>query len=355
MNVKYIWMNIGGYVSLMVAAGVCAVAAVSCDKPAGPGEVEYGDIPVTFRTADNWNGAAVSKAGESGDSTPETVAFTGNEFGVYAYYHAAGGGEAQPLMEGQLVERAEDGSGWTYSPIKYWPTSKGDKLEFLAYYPYTGDERAVVSKVDGYPSIAYTTVTTTNSDNSTFIKRADVLDLLVSTVGPISYAETEKEFGAAGRVPFTFTHAMADVSFSFRDKGGVLFPMELSKVEVTGVPVKGNYTYANGGTWEVTETITMTILPENSPITLDNNPVELFSSYLIPDGACITSVKVYVKDDGEDMVKNCDLSNNPLVFKANTRTSVIFKINPKPGVGGLEIDYVHWEAIITDINGTFSY
>ena len=65
--------------------------------------------------------------------------------GVFAFYQPATNGVvnnfnstkyATPdFMYNQQV-KSEDGSTWTYSPLKYWPNNTNDQLSFFAYAPY---------------------------------------------------------------------------------------------------------------------------------------------------------------------------------------------------------------------------
>ena len=66
--------------------------------------------------------------------------------GVYASYTGQGafGSESTPnFMYNQMVTKA--GSGWTYNPLKYWPTTQGDQVSFFAYAPYTKASNNVIA------------------------------------------------------------------------------------------------------------------------------------------------------------------------------------------------------------------
>lgn len=74
-----------------------------------------------------------SAAAEEGWQTrvSGTTFSSGDSFGIFAFY----GSSTEPnFMNNQKVEY--DGTAWTYSPIKYWPTSNNAPLTFYAYYPY---------------------------------------------------------------------------------------------------------------------------------------------------------------------------------------------------------------------------
>lgn len=58
------------------------------------------------------------------------------KFGVLAYYSPE---ESSPdFMYNQAVTK--NGTSWTYSPLKYWPTTQGHPLIFHAYAPHTDDD-----------------------------------------------------------------------------------------------------------------------------------------------------------------------------------------------------------------------
>lgn len=69
-------------------------------------------------------------------------------FGVYAYYTGTASiNNYTPtnanFMDNQLVKY--ETNAWTYSPVKYWPNSEGDKLSFYAYAPYNNDYTAATN------------------------------------------------------------------------------------------------------------------------------------------------------------------------------------------------------------------
>lgn len=58
-------------------------------------------------------------------------------FGVFASYTGESdwaSTDGYNFMYNQFVEKS--GTYWAYSPKKYWPTNKGDKISFFAYAPY---------------------------------------------------------------------------------------------------------------------------------------------------------------------------------------------------------------------------
>lgn len=79
------------------------------------------------------------------------------------------------FMYNQMVEKTTS-DVWTYNPIKYWPTTKEDKISFWAYAPYESKKSiSVVSKNSdtSYPQIKYTLTDSNLADAEDFT--ADVL------------------------------------------------------------------------------------------------------------------------------------------------------------------------------------
>ncbi|MGN0060993.1 MAG: fimbrillin family protein [Alloprevotella sp.] len=84
-----------------------------------------------------------SAAAEEGWQTrvSGTTFSSGDKFGIFAFY----GSSTEPnFMKNQKVEY--DGTAWTYSPIKYWPTSNNATLTFYAYYPYNSSAALTTEK-----------------------------------------------------------------------------------------------------------------------------------------------------------------------------------------------------------------
>jgi len=121
---------------------VCAAAALlaSCSQNEG----------VSLLVQDNNDGAITFEAFARTAVTKGTVEtsenFMDKGIGVFAFYQPANGGTAADFtttkypspdfMYNQKVSIASGDTKWTYSPIKYWPNNKGDKLSFFAYAPY---------------------------------------------------------------------------------------------------------------------------------------------------------------------------------------------------------------------------
>lgn len=143
-------------------------------------------------------------------------------FGVFAYYTGsdAYSSSATPnFMYNQNVTSADNGSTWTYSPIKYWPnndsnTTNGsatwtDKLSFFAYAPYVAEPSASATygitalsanNAAGDPTVTYKIAA--NPANS--------MDLLYSNAN----LKDQTKPSVSAKVQFTFVHALSRLEFS---------------------------------------------------------------------------------------------------------------------------------------------
>lgn len=115
---------------------VATFALSSCsDEEKAPGVATPSDNSIQFNTYVDRSSNAVSR-GTALDITGLQGLPSG--FGVYASYTAgkgwADGDQIPNYMYNQQV--GWSGSQWTYSPLKYWPGQKGEKISFLAYAPY---------------------------------------------------------------------------------------------------------------------------------------------------------------------------------------------------------------------------
>lgn len=125
------------FLTLGLIAGAGALMA-GCAKDAA--NSDFGQNAIEFGTYLGRN------AQTKGALTTDNLA----NMGVYASYTNKDNFSSSSVpnfMYNQEVTKSE--SAWTYSPVKYWPTTVGDKISFFAYAPYA----------DG-------TIVKTNSENS---------------------------------------------------------------------------------------------------------------------------------------------------------------------------------------------
>lgn len=150
-------------------------------------------------------------------------ALRGAGFGVFAYYTGATAWEsakesATPnFMYNQQVRYS---SGWTYTPVKYWPNADGEKVSFFAYAPYTSSSIFSSNSAPGDPTISYTWEA---SNDLLYDKQIDQVKGTVSSA-----------------VTFTFKHALAKVEFKIRRKYNSGPPVTLKSLSI-GLYTSGTF------------------------------------------------------------------------------------------------------------------
>lgn len=151
-------------------------------------------------------------------------ALQGAGFGVFAYYTGASGwgdvgsSTTPNFMYNQQVTYS---SGWTYTPVKYWPNADGEKVSFFAYAPYTSNTTGFsTNTAAGAPIISYTWGTT---NDLLYDKQIDQVKGTVSSA-----------------VTFTFKHALAKVEFKIRRKDNSGPPVTLKSLSI-GLYTSGTF------------------------------------------------------------------------------------------------------------------
>ena len=182
-------------------------------------------------------------AGTSAPALPEAVSFgtyvpytrtaaitTANiaDFGVYAFYNPSGGW-SDDLTPNFMFDQKVEGSaasGFTYSPLKYWPKNDGETISFFAYAPYKSDSNGIVEQsqpsASGAPLIRYVLPDDEN----------DQVDLLRAAP---ALAKTAFD----GQVSFTFAHALSRIGVSAKTDASVLSGGSL--VYLNSVSIEAGY------------------------------------------------------------------------------------------------------------------
>ncbi len=85
------------------------------------------------------------------------------DFGVFASYTGQSPWTIEKPLNFMFNENIErSGDTWSYDPVKYWPTTKGDQISFFAYAPHvdntttTGISIKSANTAQGIPIITYT-------------------------------------------------------------------------------------------------------------------------------------------------------------------------------------------------------
>ena len=142
-------------------------------------------------------------------------------FGVFAYYTdevhyngTAGTGSKLNFMNNTHVT-SNDGTTWTYSPLKYWPNETNDRLTFFAYAPYD-DADYTANTSSGYDNIKFEvnygdpivefTVNGTVKDQQDLVwSRTNNKDIIKNP-----------DVGVTEEVVFNFAHALARIGFTVK-------------------------------------------------------------------------------------------------------------------------------------------
>lgn len=165
----------------------------------------------------------VTKAGE-------TALPSNTSFGVFAYntkdatWETSASTATPNFMFNQKVDF--DGTTYTYSPMKYWPTA--DKISFIAYHPYNenGVNTTYKNTSTGLPQIDFTA-------------ESAKVDFLVSGVANDLNQKT---------VALKFQHALSKIQFTGKDVVSGVTTTTITKVTITGVKKTATYDCATG-TW----------------------------------------------------------------------------------------------------------
>ena len=185
--------------------------------------------------------------------------------GVYGYYHdgcrwATDAANNQPnFMWNQKTTYSAELDAFSYSPLKYWPNEEGDKLSFIAYYPYSNGA-ADDGTLDDIESTGLTpnlTISGKGLPSFDFTVKdavASQVDLLVSdlvTDLPQS-RDTEGDPGTPfndlsiyDKVTFLFHHALAKVEIRIVADAEIRKDLESFAIQSPGITLTKIY---NDGT-----------------------------------------------------------------------------------------------------------
>lgn len=179
--------------------------------------------------------SAVAVNGTRGSvETKETLMTKG--FGVFGKYDA-GDGKTSDFFINQKVTYSN--SKWTYTPLKYWPTT--GKINFLAYAPHKNDQELKAN--------------TTTFDFTVADKAANQIDLLwANATGQIktNFEGTTKE-----KVKFLFKHALSRLGYTVKLSGNYNSSdatFTLKKITLAGSPDENTKAFYAKGTIDLAKT-----------------------------------------------------------------------------------------------------
>lgn len=198
-----------------------AIMAVGCQKTTVENEVL---TPIGFSTE-------VSKL------TRATVAYEGEEFGVFSYANQNGTFLNRPMENVKIENVAEDGSPAVWknaTTTYYWPNDAQTTLDFYAYSPYM-EANIAHSKEAGFQMSDYTHNMST--------------DFMVSNpVTNQKYSEEKK-----GVVDLVFNHQMAKVQFKVAAEALAGVTFDVTSITLNNIAKVADYTEipTSGNKWSV--------------------------------------------------------------------------------------------------------
>ena len=335
-------------ISFYAVLAVATLASVSCSSDDVLVQSPSVNQPIEFGAYTGRSAALAPTRAHSVEST-ETLAVDGG-FGVFAYYtnNEVYNTQSTPnFMYNQQVT-STDGENWGYSPLKYWPNDRTDRLTFFAYAPYanhsTDGDNFVFTTSDnaGDPLVTFTVNKEVKSQPDLLWSNSDNRNIIKNTTDGVSVTD---------KTLFTFQHALSRIGFTVK---AIVDEVEytplsnldekttivLREVRLTSGVVDGNTAptgapFYTQGTLNLNNQSTVAAWSGqngNQYFTLDNNDFEA------QDG---------VDYNSEGFVLNSD--NAIHTNKLNTNDSYIMII-PQNFVGtGFNV-YVEYDVITVDSN-----
>ena len=233
-------------------------------------------------------------------------------FGVFAYYTGATAWEsakASATPNFMYNQQVTYSSGWTYTPVKYWPNADGEKVSFFAYAPYTSNTTGFsTNTAAGAPIISYTWGTT---NDLLYDKQIDQVKGTVSSA-----------------VTFTFKHALAKVEFKARRDNGTLGTITINSLSITSNGATLGTFNLSEATWSSSsaDASPLTSLAESKTVPADyNETVSLGSSLMIPGNVTFTHDFSYTI---QSIVKDLPATAiSPITLEAGHKYTITFVIS----------------------------
>lgn len=233
---------------LLLAALAAAVAGCSSPDDADD-EGTTADVPVAFAVADvDTEPDAASRAATiAGEATTANI----TSMGVLAYYTGAADFDdsSKPnFMNDQEISRTSAARPWTYSPVKYWPNTAGEKITFLAYSPHSSHftEKDAEANPGYFPGGTFDMSLTSGRPYIDFAPRLQAekqTDVLIAR----SVMNRTK---TAGQIAFQFGHLLVKVVFKVRTTE----PVHIDRINIHGMSTYGCLYYNEDGTYFWDET-----------------------------------------------------------------------------------------------------
>lgn len=139
--------------NLLIVAALLGATLAGCSKNEPQEENQPPDTAIQF---------AVSAQKQSRAPVVDNTNISSQPLGLYAYHTGQDGWQAATAASVPVPNVMNDqevtyvGSAWSYSPIKYWPNTAGDKLSFFGYWPKENGVTAARVAAGALPVIHFT-------------------------------------------------------------------------------------------------------------------------------------------------------------------------------------------------------
>lgn len=195
--------------------------------------------------------------GRGTETTTNSIQTT-DKFGVTAFYTGqtvwTSPTKAPDFMYNEKVSYSD--SKWTYSPVKYWPTMKNDRISFFAYAPYSASDGNNGITLPG-KSNASTPTSLTFEINATASGMIDFVAAQVINATQQDGVSEENTNSDREAVSFTFKHELSRLAFKVKTskdlETGSHVVLKSAELVAGGYYKKATYTFANTsagvGTW----------------------------------------------------------------------------------------------------------
>lgn len=267
--------------SLLLALSGCQAEDDTPHTPQGTIPVGFsGDVPGTRATKEYESAADLT------------------DMGVFAYFTNgtfSEGSSTSNFMYNQQVERQTSDGSWTYSPVKYWPGNRTDKISFFAYAPYVdeaatgGSNPAFQGKTAaGFPKLTYT-VPTAEADQTDLLAAVPLMNRTAPTI------DGEK-------VKFNLKHALTKVNVGIKSEVGIT----VTALSVNSIPATATLTFTDSGfdwgSYTGTQNVNATLATGGVAVTANAADAQsLATFFVLPQKASATLSITYTQDGTPSM------------------------------------------------------
>ena len=231
----------------IIFAAVAAIVLAGCTKNETYVK-NYDEEAVSFGA---YSGRTLTKGGITDDMNLKALAEHG--FGVFATYSGTNdfetAGATDDFMFNQQVTSADEGSTWTYSPLKYWPNptngqaADDQKVSFFAYAPYANDA-AIADATYGITGFSIDGTTKHNMLSYTFSKDKPNVDLMwgykTKSGDPAVYTINNNLTRTTDNVKFVFQHLLSKLGGSQEGPAPTPNPYDDPSYVANGLVVKAS-------------------------------------------------------------------------------------------------------------------